>query len=269
VEAVKKNTENQNPEEYGAREIKMNYRKNLTRGLEFAVIIHAGVILIYLLVSYLNNLNAEDHKKPVFDIVYVDIQNDTPPPAGNENKDIAKDVVKPLKDPAALEPVPVSKETAEEMTIKTQDELNNIISQVSHEGDSVQYVANNNGNIGHIGDKDIGNKIDNIRKPTDEYNIYKPFEVEKPPECVNLEMVKSSIEYPPLAIESGQEGMVTVKVLVGTEGRVIQVGLVSGPEIFHNEVKDKAKNLEFTVGLQNGKPVKVWMTIPFNFKLKN
>jgi outer membrane biosynthesis protein TonB len=49
----------------------------------------------------------------------------------------------------------------------------------------------------------------------------------------------------------------------------MKVGSVSGPDVFHDEVRDKASDLQFTPGLQNGKPVKVWVTVPFNFKLKN
>lgn len=265
---MKTNNENQKPAVYGAPELKSTYQKNFRRGLEFAVILHTTVISVYLFISYLNNLNADDRKIPTFDIKVVDVQLEAPPPA-DDSKDIPKneDIIKPVKDLAALDPVPVSKDKAEEMTIKTQDELNNIISQVSHEGDTVHYVSGDNGSI-KINDKNIGDKIDVIKKPPED-PVYKSFEVEKPPECVNLEMVRSMVEYPPLAIESGQQGTVTVKVLVDTDGKVIQVGNTTGPEIFYSEVKSKAKNLEFTIGLQNGKPVKVWMTVPFVFKLKN
>ena len=76
------------------------------------------------------------------------------------------------------------------------------------------------------------------------------------------------MKYPEIAREAGMEGRVTVKVLVGPDGNVIKVGSVSGPDVFHDEVRDKASDLQFTPGLQNGKPVKVWVTVPFNFKLK-
>jgi protein TonB len=75
--------------------------------------------------------------------------------------------------------------------------------------------------------------------------------------------------YPQVAIEASIEGRVTVKVLVGPDGSVLKVGGISGPDVFHDEVADKSMNLQFTPGLQNGRPVKVWVTVPFNFKLKN
>jgi len=77
------------------------------------------------------------------------------------------------------------------------------------------------------------------------------------------------MKYPELAIEAGLEGRVTAKVLVNESGSVIKVGSLIGPDIFHDEVRDKVKNLEFTPGLQNGKPVKVWVSVPFIFKMKN
>ena len=266
---MKANKENLNRREYGAPEMKKNYLKNFRRGLEYAILIHMALISCYLLINYVNNLNADDQKKPVFDIKYMNVELDVPPPVDNQKPEIPKtdDIVKPVKDLTALVPVPVSKDAAEKMTIKTQDQLNEITAQVSHEGDSVTYIANNNGNSGN--NIEIKPDIDITKKPPEGKDIYKPFEVEKAPVCVNFAMVNSSLVYPPLAVESGQQGNVTVQVLVGTEGKVFKIGSMSGPEIFYDEVKEKAMNLEFTVGLQNGKPVKVWMTVPFRFKLKD
>ncbi len=254
--------------EYGAPELKKNYLRNFSRGLELAVIIHVLLISGYLLLSYINKLSADDNLKPVFNVKIVDVELDAPPPAEENNTEIPKtdEIVKPVKDLAALEPVPVPKEIAEEMTIKTQDELNNIQGQVSHEGDSVRYVINDNG-MGNI-DRIIEDK-GNITVKNDPPRNYESFEVEKLPECVNLSMVRESIVYPPLAIEIGKEGRVTVKVLVSSSGEVIKTGAMTGPEIFYEEVKDKARSLEFTPGLQNGTPVNVWVTVPFSFRLKN
>ena len=75
------------------------------------------------------------------------------------------------------------------------------------------------------------------------------------------------MKYPELAIEAQIEGKVTVKVLVGLDGSVEKIGNISGPEIFYSEVKEKSRLLKFTPGLQNGKAVNVWISVPFNFKL--
>ena len=56
-------------------------------------------------------------------------------------------------------------------------------------------------------------------------------------------------------------------MLVDADGNVIKVGSVNGPDIFRDEVTSKSMLLQFTPGLQNGKPVKVWVSVPFVFKL--
>jgi outer membrane biosynthesis protein TonB len=60
-----------------------------------------------------------------------------------------------------------------------------------------------------------------------------------------------------------------VKVLVNEEGRVIKISSLSGNDVFYDEVRENVYNLEFTPGLQNGKAVKVWVSVPFNFRLKD
>ena len=77
------------------------------------------------------------------------------------------------------------------------------------------------------------------------------------------------MRYPEIARSSGTEGRVTAKILVGADGSVIKVGSLSGPSVFHDEVRDKVGALQFTPALQNGKPVKCWVSVPFNFKLNS
>lgn len=262
---TKKNTETT---QYGAAEIKQVYQSNFRKGLEYAVILHVVLVCSYLLISYVNNLNAAVIKNEPYHPREVNISE---PPSVNENDNQVprqeQEIVKPIKEMGALIPEPVAKEKAEQMTIKTQEQLDKINTDVSREGDSVKYVADNgnsNNIIEHINKNDI--KVTHNDNPD---IIYKSFEVEVVPECVNLDAIKNSMVYPIVAIESNIEGRVSIKVLVGPDGHVIQTGALTGPEVFYDEVRDKAKNLEFTSGLQNGKAVKVWMTVPFNFKLKD
>jgi protein TonB len=195
----------------------------------------------------------------------------TEPPSVNDNdKQIPREeqeIVKPMKQIDALIPEPVAREKAEQMTIKTQEQLDKINTDVSREGDSIKYVADN-GNSNNITEHINKNDIKVTHNDNPEVT-YKSFEVEVVPECVNLDAVKHSIVYPQVAVEANIEGRVSIKVLVSPDGHVIQTGAMTGPEVFYDEVRDKAKSLEFTSGLQNGKAVKVWMTVPFSFKLKD
>ena len=57
---MKAKNKNENSQ-YGAVEIKSIYRKNLIKGLIFALITHFVIISVYLLTSYLNGLKANDN----------------------------------------------------------------------------------------------------------------------------------------------------------------------------------------------------------------
>jgi protein TonB len=265
LEAVMENQ----TKDYGAPEMKRTYLRNFRRGLEFAIILHIVLVSSYMIFSYFNSVEANNNIKvhPPIDIMEIGL----PPSVNDDNKPPEKpiDEVKPMKDPGALIPEPVAREKADQLTTKTQDELDKITVNVSKEGDSVQYVYNPDGNGTKI-DKQIEDKIDkNITKNDVEDKNYSGSEVDKLPECINFEQVKGSIVYPQVAIEANIEGRVTVRVLVGADGKVIKTGSISGPDVFYDEVNQKAKNLEFTPGLMSNKPVNVWVTVPFSFKFKN
>lgn len=257
------------PQAYGAAEIKSVYMRNLRRGLEYAVIIHIALFSIYFLINYANNVNADNQKPRIFEIKEV-IFNDPPPPIDNEIPDQPKinEQIKNLDDPGAKIPDPVSRNLAEQMTIKTQDELNNIKNDVSlNPNDNTKYVYNpDNGNTTKIDDNII---IKTIKDPeTDNENKnYTGAEVEYLPECINLTQVQASLVYPELAISTGIQGKVSIKILVSKEGKVIKVGSFKGPEVFYDEIKSKVRNLEFTPGILNNKTVNVWVNVPFSFKL--
>ena len=252
---------------YGAEELKKIYQKNFRRGLEFAIILHVLIVSAYLIINIVNSVEAGDNKPPVNSpINWINI---TEPPPIDDNKPIEKppeNIQQTVKDLTSLTPVGVSKEKAEVMTSKTQEELDKIFGNTSREGDSSKYVwvpGDNTTDRPHddpIKPKHIEPKEDN--------KDYNPLDVEVQPSCTNLEQIKASLIYPQIALEAGIEGRVTIRVLVGKEGTIIKSGQMTGPDVFYDEVKEKAVNLEFTPGVLGGKPVNVWVTVPFNFKLK-
>jgi protein TonB len=254
---------------YGAPELKKSYQRFFSRGLAVAVVLHLFVIGTYLLVIYINKLNAEEKNKQNQQRV-INVTDLEPPPSADDKEEppppkIEEPPVAPPKDLTALTPEPVAKEKAEEQTIKTQQELEQIKTPV---GNSDSGKINFTGNL-KVEEKKIEEKIEKKEKVVEEKSTYQSFEVEKAPECVNLGQVRASMQYPSVARDAGIEGKVTVKVLVGPDGSVIKIGSVSGPDVFADEVREKSMQLQFTPGLQNGKPVKVWVTVPFSFKLKN
>jgi TonB family protein len=252
---------------YGASELKKNYRKFFARGFEIAIVLHLIAVCTYLLVVFINNRNensaANDKNSRIINVTLADL---TPPPPIDEStpppKEIEK-IITPKKDLTALQPEPVRKEKAEEQTIKTQKELEEIKTPVSNVGDTAAFTYT--GPV-KVEEKKVEEKIKEEPKKK-EKQIYQSFEVEKPPKPVNLGQVQGSMAYPEIARQAGIEGRVVVKVLVGRDGSVVRVGSIIGPDVFHNEVASKVRDLEFTPGLQNGRAVDVWVSVPFNFRL--
>jgi protein TonB len=252
-------------------ELKNTYQKYLKRGFIYAVIIHCAIIAAYGGILYYKYIAEEESKIKQQRVINVTLTDLEPPPSLTEEEPpprIEEKLTMPVKDLEAMTPEPVAKEKAEVQTIKTQKELEEIKTPVSTVGDTGTFMYS--GNI-KIDEKKIETKIETEKTEIKEKEktVYQQFEVEKPPECVNLGQVKESMKYPDVAREGGIEGKVVVKVLVDESGSVIKIGSISGEPVFHDEVKDKAMNLHFTPGLQNGKPVKVWVSVPFVFRLKN
>lgn len=251
---------------YGAPELQKFYNKYFSRGLAIAIGIYFVLIGGYILAMYIQKVNAEQDELNSRIITLEDLDlpsaEEEPPPPDVE---VPPEII-PLKDLEALIPKPVPKQEAEILTMKTQEKLEEIEAPVSSEGDE------NAPNINYIGDinlnkKKVEEKV--VKKEEKVKDIYQQFEVQVAPKPVNLSSVRGSMRYPEIARSSGTEGRVTAKILVGSNGSVIKVGSLSGPSVFHDEVRDKVGNLQFTPALQNGKPVKCWVSVPFNFKLSS
>jgi protein TonB len=75
--------------------------------------------------------------------------------------------------------------------------------------------------------------------------------------------------YPEMARKAGIEGTVMAQLLIGADGKVYDVLIVAGPEIFHASVETAARQCVFSPAKQRDKPVAVWVTVPFRFSLRN
>jgi protein TonB len=74
--------------------------------------------------------------------------------------------------------------------------------------------------------------------------------------------------YPEIALRAALDGEVLLKVWVDESGDVVEAQIIrSDQKIFEQAAADAAKQWKFTPALANGKPVAVWVTIPFRFRL--
>lgn len=74
--------------------------------------------------------------------------------------------------------------------------------------------------------------------------------------------------YPKDALAKGSEGKVWLKILVDTDGKPAQVEVLkSENEYFDQASITAARQWLFSPALKDNKPVAVWITLPFKFKL--
>ncbi len=85
----------------------------------------------------------------------------------------------------------------------------------------------------------------------------KPIYIPKPP-------------YPERARQAGIEGQVVVKALLDIDGSVMEVEILksSGNEALDEAALSAARMAKFTPARQRENPVRVWVSIPFNFSLR-
>ena len=89
-------------------------------------------------------------------------------------------------------------------------------------------------------------------------------DVDKEPEIIT----KVEPTYPPEALASGTEGKVWVKIWVDTAGKAREVILLkSDAEIFNASAIKAAGQFVFKPAMIKGKPVDVWVAVPFKFRL--
>lgn len=81
--------------------------------------------------------------------------------------------------------------------------------------------------------------------------------------------IQEKIQYPETAKRSGIQGKVMIQAFIDENGKVIHAKILNGIGGGCDEVAvDAIKQTKFNPGIQNGKPVKVQVTIPIWFKLQ-
>jgi protein TonB len=91
--------------------------------------------------------------------------------------------------------------------------------------------------------------------------------LEKEPQFVN--QVKPV--YPEMARKAGLEGRVVVRVLIDKDGKPQKAQVIksTGIEAFEEVAIDAVMKSSYSPAIQNGRPVKCWMTIPIKFSLNS
>ncbi len=127
-----------------------------------------------------------------------------------------------------------------------------------------------------IEDTDLDLDLDDLAPPPPlEEEVVEEVELEEEEEIVELWRVekkpvitkKVKPKYPATAQKANITGKVFVTALIGKDGKVEEIGKITGPKVFHAVAKAAALQSEFTPAMQNDRPVKVWVSLPFTFRL--
>jgi protein TonB len=70
------------------------------------------------------------------------------------------------------------------------------------------------------------------------------------------------------ARSSGQEGIVSVEIIIDVTGKVISAKAVSGPELLRDAAEDAARQAQFSPTLLSGQPMRISGVINYRFSLK-
>ena len=235
---------------YGRLEIKKVFAKNLLRGLLISVGIHLAVVGAYYFAQYLGE---DEDNIPTVNVRILKYSDLGPPPSISAAPPPPSVAVAAAAKPTVGMPVPVpDAEVSAEQTIATQQELSSTPSPATE-----QMGA---------GEGDMRIEQDIQIDPDAEPGIDEFVPVEKPPQIVKRVIPL----YPPMAMRAGLEGTVYVKILVDKDGKPKKAVVIkSTTEIFNEAAVDAAMQFIFTPAVMNNGPVKVWVAVPFKFKLKD
>lgn len=91
-------------------------------------------------------------------------------------------------------------------------------------------------------------------------------EYDQPPEMVK----QFQPDYPSEALKEKLEGTVWINMWIDEAGKVVETKVAkSENDVFNNAAKEAAMRWVFKPASAKGKPVAVWVTVPFRFKLYN
>ncbi|MCB9231379.1 MAG: energy transducer TonB [Bacteroidia bacterium] len=246
---------------YGAYQLRKNYNSFLAIAAAIGIAFFVLVVMLPWIMALISRLSPEE--ETIDRNIVINMMDLPPPPSIDEvEPPPVVDVPPPIKTIEFKVPVPKpDEEIIEEVTINEMDDIKEEenIGTEDIEGEDVGY---------DFGEIDAVGVVEAIEAPEPDPDPNAFIMVEKEPGPVNMDNIKKLIGYPPAAKEAEIEGKVILRILVGKNGKYEKHIVVKNPHpILTKAVEAQIQNLEFTPGIQAGQPIKVWVTIPFDFKL--
>jgi protein TonB len=227
--------------EYGAPELKRLHPVYLRRALLLACGIALAVVGGSLLTAWI----ISHRPKPKETVIVVPYRELSAPPPLAQNTTPQVAIAAAAAAPSVAAPIPVpDAEAPAEQTIASQEDMAKMIgSNPTASGDSVVIAPPSADDTPGINDY-----------------VY----VEELPEAIT----KVSPDYPDIARQSGMEGTVMVKALVGKDGKIRDVVVVKSIPVLDDAAVRAVRQWVFKPALSNNKPVAVWVAVPVRFTLR-
>ena len=132
------------------------------------------------------------------------------------------------------------------------------------ENDSIDYADTT-----HVGSPEQAEKLDSLDLMLPEHSKSGVTTIDTIVEKKPNPMFIPAPQYPHPARRGGVEGQSVVRALVDTDGRVTWVEILrsSGYSLLDDATLEAARKARFLPAIRDGRPVRVWVAMPYNFRL--
>lgn len=245
---------------YGAFVIRRDYNNNLF----FAMFLSVGIFLSAFIIPkmILNKVSIEKIPIPTIDpkIIVFDIK-----PPIQEIEEVVPEIIKKTEKPAATQNnnTYLAKDKAVETSILPNDKIIN---------------PGNTTTTGDPGPKVIDKPIDTgtlIVEKAPDVPMISPEVMPVFPggESAMFRYLQNNINYPPMARENGIKGTVYVGFVIDITGKPVNLtilkGVRGGKDLEAEAMRVIAAMPNWSVGMNNNKPVSVMFSLPVKFELRN
>jgi len=255
--------------EYGAYQLRRSY----VRSTALALGIGTGFLVLAFLIPGIIAQIKSAMPKDDLSAKEAEMVLEEPPPMNEEEEPPPPPEAEPPPPPKKSEiqfvpPKVVKEEEAPpEQTIASVDSVLKTDAEVgkqTQEGDPNALPNLDNLEVGGTGTQPV-----EVAQPEKEPTADEFVFVQQEPKPANLDEIKRSIVYPEILRENQIQGKVFVKILVDKEGNPVKHVIKKSPHpLMTQEIESKIYKLKFSPAINAGKPVKFWVSIPFDFKLK-
>jgi periplasmic protein TonB len=235
--------------EYGAFELRKNYKRNvIISTLIGIIIVGAAVIIPYVRAKNIAQVKLRDANEVVAAMDNVQNQEAAPPPPPPPPPPAEQAAVVRYVAPVVVDSVKPEDHTlqaTDEQVSSTSDEQVTEIKEETHE--EVQEEA-----------------------PQEVFVVVEEMPSFPGGDAELLKFISENLQYPEIAKENNIQGKVIMRFCVTYKGTVDQVSVARGvdPSLDEEAIRVVKMLPLFKPGKQGGKPVNVWFSLPISFQLK-